>query len=229
MTSNRLKQTPRRLSSSGFSSSYYTASVSRLPLSVGGSTVFPDDTVRNLGVTFDAQLTTRNHVENMVRSCFFQLRQLRSVRRSLTDEALHKLINAFIASRVDYCNALLYGVADGVIRRLQSVVHAAARLITGIRRYEHITSTLRDTLHWLPISQRIIFKIALMMFDCFRGRCPKYFGDLFTPVRTVAARSRLRSADHYDLVVPRAWSTCFGCRSFRVCGPTIWNKLPQDL
>ena len=107
-------------------------------------------------------------------SCFFQLRQLRSVRRSLTDKALHTLIHAFIASRVDYCNALLYGAADGVIRRLQSVVHAAAQLITGIRHYEHITPTLRDTLHWLPTSQRITFKIALMMFDCSRGRCPKY-------------------------------------------------------
>jgi len=67
--------------------------------------------------------------------------------------------------------------ADGVIRRLQSVLHATARLITGIRRYEHITPTRRDALHWLPISQRITFKIVLMMFDCSHGRCPKYFGD----------------------------------------------------
>jgi len=229
MTSNRLKLNAEKTQFIWLGSSYYTASVSRLPLSVGGSTVFPDDTVRNLGVTFDAQLTMRNHVDNVVRSCFFQLRQLRSVRRSLTHEALHTLIHAFIASRVDYCNALLYGVADRVIRRLQSVLHAAARLITGIRCCEHITPTLRDTLHWLPISQRITFKIALMMFDCSRGRCPKYFGDVYTPVHTVAARARLRSADHGDLVVPRVRSTRFGCRSFRVCGPTIWNELPQDL
>jgi len=71
-----------------------------------------------------------------VRSCFFQIRQLRSVRRSLTGEALRTLVHAFILSRVDYCNALLYVVADGILRRLQSVLHAAARLITGIRRYE---------------------------------------------------------------------------------------------
>jgi len=113
--------------------------------------------------------------------------------------------------------------------RLQLVLHAAARLITGIRRYEHITPTLRDTLHWLPISQRITFKIALMMFDCSRGRCPKYFGDVYTPVHTVTARSGLRSADNGYLVVPRVRSTRVSCRSFRVCGPTIWNKLPQDL
>ena len=64
------------------------------------------------------------------------------------------------------------------------MLHAAARLITGIRHNEHITPTLRDTLHWLPISQRITFKTALMMFDCSRGRCPKYFGDVYTPVYT---------------------------------------------
>jgi len=170
--------------------------------------------VLNLRVTFDELLTTRNHVDNVVRSCFFHHHQLRSVRRSLTDEALYTLVHAFIASRVDYCNALLYGVADGVIRQLQLVVHAAAQLITGIRRYEHITPTLRDTLHWLPTSQRITFKTALMMFDCSRGRCPKYFGDVYTPVHTVAVRSRLRSADHGDIVVPRARSTRFDCRVF---------------
>jgi len=98
-------------------SSYYTASVSRLPLSVGRSTVFPDDTVLNLGVTFGVQLTTRNHVDNVVRSCFFQLRQLGSVLQSMTDEALHTIVQAFIASRVDYCNALLYGVAFGELIR----------------------------------------------------------------------------------------------------------------
>ena len=131
-----------------------------MPLSVGGSTVFPDETVRNLDVTFDTQLTMRH----MVCSCFFQLRQLRSVRRSLTDEALHTLVHAFIASRVDYCNALLYGVVDVVIRRLLSALHAVARLITGFRRIKQHCVTLS-----MPISQRIIFKIALMMFDCSRG------------------------------------------------------------
>jgi len=83
--------------------------------------------------------------------------------------------------------------------------------------------------HCVTLFTAITFKTPLMTFDCSRGRCPKYFGDVYTPVHTVAAHSRLRSADHGDLVVPRVRSTCFGCRSFRVCGPTIWNKLPQDL
>ena len=151
-----------------------------------------------------------------VRLCFFRLRQLRSVRRSLTDEALRTLVHAFIASRVDYCNALLYGVADGVIRQLQLVVHAAAQLITGIWRYEHITATLRDTLHWLPTSQRITFKIALMMFDCSRGRCPKYFGDVYTPVHPLLlvrdyTTSRPRWHRRPTRAVHSVWLPQFSC------------------
>ena len=71
-----------------------------------------------------------------------------------------------LVSTVDYCNVVLYGVPAKVNRRLQAVLHAAARLITGVRRNQHITATLRDTLHWLPVPQRILFKVALMAFDC---------------------------------------------------------------
>ena len=67
-----------------------------------------------------------------------------------------------------------------------------------------------------------------MVFDCSRDRCPKYFSDVYIPVHTVTARSRLRSADHGNLVVPRVLSR-FDCRSFRVSGPTIWNDLPVDI
>jgi len=79
MTSNRLKLNTKKTQFIWLSSSYFTVSVSHLPLSVGGLTVFPDDTVQNLGMMFDAQLTMGNHVDNVVCSCFFQLRHLRSI------------------------------------------------------------------------------------------------------------------------------------------------------
>jgi len=116
MTSNHLKLNAEKTQFIWLGSSYYTASVSRLPLSVGGSTVFSDDTVRNLDMTFDAQLTVRNRVDNVMRSCFFQLRQLRSVRRSLTDESTANPRPRVHHKLHDYCNALLYSAADGVIR-----------------------------------------------------------------------------------------------------------------
>ena len=126
------------------------------------------------------------------------------------------LAHAFISSRVDYCNAVLDGAAAGVVRRLQMVLHAAARLITGARRMEHITPILRDTLHWLPVRQRIKYKIALMAFNCIRGTCPAYFKQTCVPVHTVAGRTMLRSAAHGDLIVPLTRTKKIGPRSFRV-------------
>ena len=95
--------------------------------------------------------------------CFFQLRQLRTIRSSLTTDAAKTLAQAFVGGRLDYCNSLLYGVSGELLRRLQSVQNAAARFITGTRKYDHITPVLRS-LHWLPVRQRIIFKIATLMY-----------------------------------------------------------------
>ena len=141
---------------------------------------------------------------------------------------MHSCIHAFITRRVDYCNAVLYGVHAHITRRLQALLHAAARLITGVRRNQHITATLRDTSHWLPVPQRILFKFALMAFDCVRGQGP-YLDDVLVPVQTVGARARLRSADHGDMVVLRSCTVRFGQRSFRSSTPSAWNDLPSEL
>ena len=98
---------------------------------------------------------------NITRSCFYQLRQLRSIWRSLFTDAAKTLVHSLISIRVDYCNSILYGATNIVGRRLQSVLNAAARLISNKRKFDHITPVLRDQLHWLPIRQRIEFKIAV--------------------------------------------------------------------
>ena len=79
-----------------------------------------------------------------------QLRQLRPVVRSLSVNATKTLVQAFISCRLDYCNSLLFGISDGLLRRLQSVQNAAARLVTGAHQCDHITPVLRQ-LHWLPV------------------------------------------------------------------------------
>jgi len=69
---------------------------------------------------------------------------------------------------VDYCNSLLFGISDNLLRRLQAVQNAAARLVTGTRRHEHITPVLRQ-LHWLPVRQRIEFKLAVLVYKAVNG------------------------------------------------------------
>ena len=98
-------------------------------LIIQGAELSPLHSVRDLGFIIDSKLTMSDHVNNVVRSCFFQLRQLRSVRHSLPIEARKALVHCFISSRIDYCNAILYGVSGAVLRCLQTVLNAAARLI----------------------------------------------------------------------------------------------------
>ena len=86
------------------------------------------------------------------------------------------LVHAFISCRLDCCNSLLYGISDGLLRRLQSVQNAAARLVTGARRRDHITPVLLQ-LHWLPISQRVVFKIAGLVHQSLAGVAPAYLAD----------------------------------------------------
>ena len=106
-----------------------------------------------------------------------------------------------------------------------------AYLCTYVCRNQHITATLRDsnTLHWLPVPQRILFKVALVTFYCVRGRGPGYFDDVLVPVHTIGARAQLQSADHGDMVVLRSCTMRFGQCSFRSSAPSVLNDLPPDL
>ena len=168
------------------------------------------------------------HDGNVVRSCFYQLRQLRGVQKSLTTDARRSLVTAFVSSRLDYCNGILKGVAAGTIHRLQLVLHAAARLVVGARKYDHITPVIRDDLHCLHVPQRISYKIALLAQDYLYELGPAYFIGSCVPVATNTIRFTLRSAQRGDMIVPRT-RTELGRRSFRVAAPTVWNSLPPYL
>jgi len=111
---------------------------------------------------------------------------------------------AYISCRLDNCNALLYGIADNQFQRLQSVQNAAARLVTGCRRSGHIMPVLRS-LHWLPVRQRVAFKLATLVHKCLNGQAPTYLADFCR--QTGDRRLGMRSAETWILHVPRTRST----------------------
>ena len=148
------------------------------------------------------------------------LRQIRSIRRSLTSDARKTLVNAFVMSRLDYCNSLCQGINEGLLNKLQHIQNAAARLVTDTRKYDHITPVLRD-LHWLPIRQRIVFKLATMVYKCQHGLCPSYLAEDCILLSATRGRQHLRSAGRLELLVPRTRTVTFG--------PRAWNSLPPAL
>jgi hypothetical protein len=193
------------------------------------STVVPvSPTVVDLGVRIDEQLSMSAQVTHLTQSCFYQLRQLRAIRKFLTTDAACALVHAFIVSRLDYCNSLLYGITDTLFGKLQRVQNAAARLIAGRWKYDHISPVLRE-LHWLPVQSRVKFKVATLVYKCLHGLAPTYLARQCLPVSTIASRRHLRSAAAGMLNIPRSRTVRLGSRPFSVCGPVIWNSLPNEL
>ena len=105
----------------------------------------------------------------------------------------------------------LVGVTGRLLDKLQSLQNAAARLVTGARKFDRITPVTRE-LHWLPVRQRIRFKTAVLVFKCLHGLAPEYLSEY---CKLMTGRSHLRSAN--------------GDRSFAVGGPVAWNSLPVAL
>jgi len=105
-------------------------------------------------------LTFDQHLKSVSGQCFYQLRQLRSVRQSPDTESITTVIRAFVSSRVDYCCSLLIGSPRSVTDKLQRVLNAAARVITNTKKYESgLSRTLHHDLHWLNVTERIQFRL----------------------------------------------------------------------
>ena len=165
-----------------------------------------------------------------IQSCFFQLRQLKYIRRSLTKCNLRTLLHSFVSNRLDYCNSLLAGQSETLLHRLQMVQNAASRLYAGLQYKAHITTVLRDDLHWLRIPERIDYKLCTIVFRCLNGSAPQYLKDYCKPISDcVGRRASNRSAVSKDLLVPRCRTETYGHRSFSVSGPSCWNSLPSIL
>ena len=116
----------------------------------------------------------------------------------LSTESIKTLVHAFVTSRIDNCNALLYGLPSYLIQRLQYVLNSTARLISLSRKADHITPLLID-LHWLPVEQRINFKVLLFTYKIVNGLAPLYLNvnDLLVPY---VPRRALRSAEKFFFV-----------------------------
>ena len=117
------------------------------------------------------------------------------------------------------------------LRRLQGVLNAAARLIVRKKKYDSITSTLRerDVLHWLPVRQRVDYKLGVLMFNCRHNLAPGYLTTMCHAVSEIPGRHNLRSVARQDLMVPPTRTVRYGPRSFAVAGPSMWNSLPTSL
>jgi len=146
----------------------------------------------------------------------FVIRQLRRIRRSLDSDSLATLIYSVVNSRMDYCNTVLAGAPRTVTDKLQRVLNATARVITGTRKLDRgLGQILHDQLHWLDVPDRVLFNLAVTVHQCLNG------------LATVSAGPK------NPFFVSRR-TTCYGRRTTclvredKVCPPSL-SKRPTKL
>ncbi|KAK6181912.1 hypothetical protein SNE40_009690 [Patella caerulea] len=225
MTANFLKLNSDKTEYMTIGSKSYVSSLDSHPIQVGIDHISPVQSARNLGVMFNSTMDMSKQIAAVSKACNFQLYNIGRVRKYLNTDSIKLLVNSLIASRLDYCNSLLYGLPASSLRSLQKIQNTAARLITRTRLRDHITPVLKS-LHWLPINRRIQYKIILLTYKCIHGSAPNYLSHL---IKIKSGDRSTRSTSKHDLVVPKTFKVSCGDRAFSVAAPTQWNKLPATL
>lgn len=151
------------------------------------------------------------------------------MRQSVPRPVFQTLVSALVLSRLDYGNAILYGLPDSQLNKYQAVLNAAARLILGGRSRDHVTPLLMQ-LHWLRIRERIAFKIACITWRCLNGCGPEYLVSDLHYESDGRQRRGLRSDSSLQLARPRTNNVSHGDRAWPAAAASVWNSLaPGDV
>ena len=203
------------------------AKVNSSELYIGNSSVKASRVVKNLGCWFDEKFTMNTHINKLCSAAFYHLHNIRSIRKYLSRESAETLVHAFVTSRLDYCNSLLYGLPSSQLAKVQRVQNAAARVVCRLPKFCRITPVLQE-LHWLPIKFRIQFKILVITFKAIHGMAPDYICNLISIKKK--SRYNLRSEDTVRLDPPHCkLLSTIGDRAFVAAAPRLWNSLSADI
>ena len=189
-----------------------------------GQDTHPSTSAKNLGVLFDSSLNFRKHISQTCRACFYHIRDLRRIRKSLSLDFAKQIAVAPVSSKLDYCNSLFHNMPEKDISRLHRVQNCLARVVTNAPRFSRSVPVLKR-LHWLPVKFRIHFKICAITFRTLKENQPAYLDDLL--VRPKCSKY-LSSINLNRFVVPRI-KTKTGARAFSISGPALSNALPVPI
>ena len=179
---------------------------------------------RNLGFIFDSDMSFSDQIKSVSKSCHFHIRDIRRILHLLPLSAATALANSLVSSKLDYCNSLYSGISQANLNKHQRIQNSLARVITNASKYQHITPILTNYTVWLPIKQRIDYKLCLLTYKTLTNQQPTYHhNSLSFPSHSVSTRS----SNSLVLSIPYVRSS-LGKSSFSVIGPRLWNSLPPD-
>ena len=148
-----------------------------LSLHVGSISISPSNATCNCGVMMASAWSMSNHISKLCKSASFALWKISRIRKKFQQRTSLKLIDAFVASRMDYCNILLFGLPSREVIKIRIIQNSVARLITKTTKYDHMTHILQGP-HWLPVGQRIKSKLICTTYEIIYGAAPAYLNKL---------------------------------------------------
>ena len=194
-------------------------------LQVAGVSTSLQDTVKILGVTLDSRLSFDSHISLICQACNYHLKALRHIRSMLSVSVANQLACSIVASRLDYCNSLLYGVSNHNLLKLQRIQNNLARIVCNAPARAS-PSPLLQKLHWLPIEQRIKYKLSVLTYTALAQDTPGYLRSVLNPY---IPQRTLRSSDARLLNVPQhAHSLAIVDKAFSIAAPKVWNNLSLE-
>jgi len=194
-------------------------------IKIGKVTIKAAKKAKNLGVIWDNEGKLNYQVNNLCKIGFYHVRNLAAIRKSLDLKTAKIAAAAFTTSSLDYCNALLHGLPKNQIHRIQLVQNAAARVVMGLKKHDHITHA-RKELHWLPVEARLKFKIITLTWKALNNMGPTYLKNI---LKVKKGRTGLRSGRSMVLEVPKTKLVSCGDRAFCKTAPVLWNNLTNEL
>jgi hypothetical protein len=151
-----------------------------------GKDLIPGDVAKDLGVTFDRNLNFNDHIVKVTASCMSILGQINRIKHVFSKELLI-IINALVFSKIFYCSSVWSSTSGKNIKKLQYIQNFAARIISGHRKYDHVTPILKE-LNWIPVKEHLYYRDAVLAFKCMNGMVPEYLSSQFAVRGAVSGR-----------------------------------------
>ena len=183
-------------------------------VSLLGKEISPSLSAKRLGLVLDSHLSFDEHVTDLVFKCTGSLCQLNRVKHLFDRSTLITIISALVFSKLLYCTSVWAGATKKNIESLQKVQNFAARIVTGTRKFEHITPYLND-LRWLPVAMQLEIRDTIMTYKSLNG---------LTTSEIYEGNTRNKDKLH----VPH-YRTTTAQRSFKYRGTSLWNSLPKEI
>ena len=226
MAANKLKMNPTKTETIMIASKASLEKANLQSIKVDQDEVTIANHLKYLGVWLDSNLSMDKHITTKCNSASINIRNIASIRRFIDLDTAKLLASSLVLTHLDYSNSILCGLPKKSLMNLQRIQNWAAKVVLHRDKYSSSTEAL-IILHWLPIKERIDYKVLCLIYKCINGMAPEYLTSLLKI--KIYARQTRASKQGITLEIPKYKKARFAARSFSVYGPQLWNSLPSHI